>query len=167
MNIIKFNQFLNEDVMISSLDCVIDEFGNVYNDFNKQFPLRKGNIVKQKVAGRNQIVSILGYDKKEYIAGIDKNGTLVVPEKYKLDGYLIDTLGNRVKVPSYVTGTKSKFWRIGDDYSKLIPYTPTGWVNTKIDMEVIKRVRRYSKGLGTGKGLKGLVSKLEDLQLLK
>lgn len=171
MDIIKFYQF-NEDVMISSLDCVIDEFGNVYNGFNKQYPLRKGNIVKRKVAGVNQVVSILGYDKKEYVAGIDKNGFLVIALPFKSDdGYLLDTLGKKVKIPNYITDVRpavvrSKYWKIGDDYSKIVPYTPTGWVNTKIDMEVIKRVRRYSKGLSGGRGIKGLISKLSDLERL-
>jgi hypothetical protein len=30
----------------------------------------------------------------------------------------------------------------------ILPIIPTGWVNVKIDMEVIKRVRRYSSSLG-------------------
>ena len=34
------------------------------------------------------------------------------------------------------------------DYTPLIPIIPTGWVNVKVDMEVSKRIRRYSEPLG-------------------
>ena len=68
----------------------------------------------------------------------------------------------------------SKFWKkfvlngqvkVNLDYTFLIPILPTGWVNVKIDMEVVKRVRRYSKNLGTNtKGFKSFMDKISDLQ---
>jgi hypothetical protein len=178
MDIFKFSEFLNENVMLPVLDCVIDELGNIYNGEYPQFPLRKGNIVKAKVAGRNEVVDILGSDKKSYIAGVDKNGNLVSPKKFQSGGYLVDSLGNRIKVPSYITGTRSRYWKFYDsrnengvevignsyDYSRLLPIVSTGWVNTKVDMEVVKKVRRYSKGLGQGRGREGFTNKLSDLQ---
>lgn len=179
MDIVKFSDFINENVMISVLDCVIDDLGNLYNGTNIQYPLMKGYIEKQKTP-RVSIKSIIGDDRKVYLAGIDKNGVLVAAEKNKsLDGYLIDDSGNRVKVPDWIRGTKSRFWKFFDtvknedgtvnqlhnyDYSKLIPIVATGWVNTKVDMEVIKKVRRYARGLGQGSGRDGFVSKLSDLQ---
>jgi hypothetical protein len=179
MDVIKFSDFLNENVMIAVLDCVIDEFGNLYNGTNNQYPLMKGYIEKEKLL-RISVGRILGDNKKYYLAGIDKNGVLVSAEKNKsLDGYLIDNIGNRVKVPDWVRGTKSRYWKFFDlakdangndfqsfnyDYSKLVPTVSTGWVNTKVDMEVIKKVRRYSRGLGQGSGREGFVSKLSDLQ---
>lgn len=39
------------------------------------------------------------------------------------------------------------YWNKNVNYIRLVPKTPTGWVNVKVDMEVIKRVRRYSIGL--------------------
>lgn len=179
MDIIKFKNFLNENVMITVLDCVIDEFGNLYNGTNNQYPLMKGYIEKEKLP-RISVGRILGDDKRTYLAGIDKNGVLVAAEKNKsLDGYLVDNSGNRVKVPEWIRGTKSRYWKFHDvtkdengnqiksynyDYSKLVPQVATGWVNTKVDMEVIKKVRRYSRGLGQGSGREGFVSKLSDLQ---
>lgn len=179
MSIVSFNEFMNENVMMSVLDCVIDENGNLYNDpDNAQYPLRKGYVEKVKTP-RVSVGSIIGDDRRKYLAGIDKNGVLVAPEKNKSKGYLVDDLGNRVRVPDWVKGTRSRFWKFYDvtidengkeiggpsyDYSKLVPIVATGWVNTKVDMEVIKKVRRYSKGLGQGSGREGFVSKLSDLQ---
>lgn len=181
MNLFKFNEFLNEVVVIPVLDCVIDEVGNVYNGVDERFPIRKGNIEKAKIAGRNEIVSIIGHDGNKYLAGIDKNGQLVAPKKNIDNGFLVDGDGNQVRVPSYVRGTRSRFWKFYDmtkntdgeliqgpdyDYSKLIPILSTGWVNTKVDMEVVKKVRRYSRGLGTGSRRDGFVMKLSELQNL-
>lgn len=181
MNLFKFNDFLNEVVMLPVLDCVIDDVGNVYNGKSEQYPLRKGNIEKAKVGGRTKVVGIIGHDGARYLAGIDKNGVLVAPEKNIENGYLIDADGKQVKVPNYITTTKSRFWKFYDtvklpdgtleegpgyDYSKLIPILATGWVNTKVDMEVVKKVRRYSRGLGAGSGREGFVLKLSELQNL-
>ena len=57
-------------------------------------------------------------------------------------------------------------WKTDLDYSFLIPILPTGWVNVKIDMEVLKKVRRYSKSLGiqSNNGYNSFMSKLEDMQ---
>jgi hypothetical protein len=185
MDIFKFSDFIKEDVMITVLDCVIDDRGNIYNWTetsgvgSPQYPLRKGNIVKGKVSGRISVVDIIGSDKRIYIAGIDKNGKLVSPEKNNINGYLVDNNGNRLRVPDYIRGTRSRFWKFYDmqvdedgnqypgdpyDYRKLVPIVSTGWVNTKVDMEVVKKVRRYSKGLGQGRGREGFTSKLSDLQ---
>ena len=47
MDIIKFNDFINEDVKIPVLDVLIDDYGNLYNG-EEGYPLRKGNIVQNK-----------------------------------------------------------------------------------------------------------------------
>ena len=181
MSLFKFTDFLNEVVMLPVLDCVIDDSGNIYNGKSEQYPLRKGNIEKAKVGGKTKVVGIIGHDGAKYLAGIDKNGQLVAPEKNMENGYLVDSDGNQVKVPSYITSTRSRFWKFYDtvklpdgtqqegtqyDYSRLIPILSTGWVNTKVDMEVVKKVRRYSRGLGTGSGRDGFVLKLSELQNL-
>jgi hypothetical protein len=47
MDIIKFNNFINEAIQISVLDIVIDSDGNVYNGvFN---PLVKGDVVTKQI----------------------------------------------------------------------------------------------------------------------
>lgn len=166
MDLFKFSEFLNEVVMIPVLDCVIDEFGNVYNGFSPQYKLKKGNIEKKSFKDGIKVSGIIGSDSKRYIAGIDKNGKLVAAEKNKLGDYLVDDSGNKIKIPSYVKSTKSIFWRFTDDYSKLIPILSTGWVNTKVDMEVVKKVRRYSRGLGSGRGIEGFLSKITELEKL-
>lgn len=169
----KFNQFLNEDVRIPVLDAVIDELGNLYNGLLGN-PLMKGNIVQKKIDGRNEVIDILGSDGKSYPLGLDKNGTLVAV--YKDDeGYALSSDGGeKIRIPQDIKGF-SKFWRVfrktptenqNIDYFKLLPTLPTGWVNIKVDMEVIKRVRRYARGLGRGRGFDSLTSKLEDLQKL-
>ena len=86
MDIIKFNDFINEDVKIPVLDVLIDNNGNLYNGEQQGFPLRKGNIVQNK---SRKLIDIIGQDRKSYPAGIDKNGVLVAvfssPEGYLLD----------------------------------------------------------------------------------
>jgi hypothetical protein len=55
-------------------------------------------------------------------------------------------------------------WSKDFDYSDLLSSDPTGWVNFKVDMEILKRVKRYSSGLGMGKkGHDSFIGKLEDL----
>lgn len=181
MNLFKYNDFLNENVILPVLDCVIDELGNVYNGKVEQYPIRKGNIEKVRVAGRIIVGDIIGHDGIRYLAGIDKNGNLVSAEKNIENGFLVDGDKKQLRVPSYIQNTKSRFWKFYDtikladgslqqgpnyDYAKLVPILATGWVNTKVDMEVVKKVRRYSRGLGTGAGRDGFVSKIVDLESL-
>jgi len=164
MDIIKFSEYLKENVMISVLDCVIDEQGNVYNGENPHFPLMKGYIEKEKTP-RISVKHIIGDDKKIYVAGLDKNGQLVSNPLRQADGYLVDGSGNRIPVPEWARSVAgSAYWKFGKNYSKLIPIVSTGWVNTKIDMEVIKKVRRYSRGLGQLPGREGFARKLDELQ---
>jgi len=167
MEIIKFNKFIiNEAVQLPVIDIVIDNSGEVYNgEFNN---LVKGYTELQKVNGRNTIVGILGSDKNKYIAGIDKNGTLVTCDKnISPDGYLVDDTGNYIIMNPKIgqlLKIKGGKWPIQFDYSKILSTESTGWVNFKVDMEIVKRVKRYSKGLGGPKtGHKSFLSKLEDL----
>lgn len=163
MNIIKFSKF-NENVQLPVLDVVIDSDGNIYNGhFNN---LIKGNVVIKKVNNRNTIVGILGGDNKSYVAGIDKNGYLVAPPSNIKDDCLFVN-GDFVKIPMDVLTfikKKDSIWRIGVDYTQLLSPESTGWVNVKIDMEIFKRVKRYSSGLGSVKrGHNAFISKLDDL----
>ena len=168
MHISKFNKFLIElnearTVDIPILDIVIDDNGIIYNGEEAQ-------LIKGRVERVNRVVTkILGTDNKTYPAGIDKNGNVValnvdnesralnsedkpipvpdfIQKKYK------------VKIPYYYTSPEY-------DYYKLVPITPTGWVNVKIDMEIVKRVKRYAKSLGTNtKGHQSFLDKLSEFE---
>ena len=166
MDIIKFNDFINEDVKIPVLDVLIDNNGNLYNGEQQGFPLRKGNIVQNK---SRKLIDIIGQDRKSYPAGIDKNGVLVAvfssPEGYLLDKNDQPILITNTLKQKYKELENYTYYQKDIDYSFLIPIVPTGWVNIKVDMEIIKRVRRYSKGLGTNTdGFQSFKDKLNDLK---
>ena len=165
MDIIKFNDFINEDVKIPVLDVLIDDNGNLYNG-EEGYPLRKGNIVQNK---NRKVIDIIGEDRNSYPAGIDKNGFLVSVYGYSNLGYLLDKNLKPIPINSSL---RNKYRELVNytyyeniDYSFLIPIVPTGWVNIKVDMEIIKRVRRYSKNLGTNsEGFQSFKDKLNDLK---
>jgi hypothetical protein len=189
MTIKKFDDFINEDVKIPVLDILIDYNGNLYNGKVEKYPLRKGNIVQKKISAgtgifndkgvekrsnKNTLVDIIGVDAGSYPAGIDKNGVLVAVNKDE-DGYVTKKLGDdyvRIPIPNQVVNLYRSelngltYWKTDVDYSFLVPILPTGWVNVKIDMEVLKKVRRYSKSLGseTNNVHNSFISKLEDIQ---
>lgn len=144
MKVLNFDNFINEDVKISVLDAVIDEEGNVYNGAFDGIPVMKGTIKLKKISGKNEIGDIIGDNGRSYPAGIDKNGDLVV--KY---GYGDIPIPDRVK-EQYPKKLRFANYKPDIDYSFLLSLLPTGWVNVKIDMEVLKRVRRYSNSLGSG-----------------
>ena len=172
MDIKKFDDFINEVVKIPVLDVLIDDNGNLYNGKIENYPLRKGNIVQKKINGRNTLVGIIGADAESYPAGIDKNGVLVAVNEDE-DDYATKKVGNdyvRIPIPQDIIDLYENeldgltYWKTDVDYSFLVPILPTGWVNVKIDMEIFKRVKRYSSGLGSVKrGHTSFISKLEDL----
>jgi hypothetical protein len=131
---------------LSVLDILIDSNGEVYNGSDK--PLIKGNVERKN----GKIIKILGIDNKVYSAGIDKNGNLIGDEFDKNDNLII----NNISYPQ---------WNRKNDYIDLIPLTPTGWVNVKVDMELVKRVRRYSTGIGSNdKGIQSFRNKLNKFE---
>lgn len=178
MEIKKFTEYysLNESSMqILVLDSVIDDNGNVFNGSlqNDEGEIRtiKGNIERNS---SRKITKIIGQDGRSYPAGIDKNGYLSAL-KIDNDGYILNS--NRKKIPikedvKKLLRLNISYFRkfrlengveIEYDYSNLVSTLPTGWVNVKIDMEVLKRVQRYSKKLGTSLGHQGFLSKLNLL----
>ena len=180
MGISNFRDFismLNETVELPILDVVIDDNGLVYD--GKQAPLVKGRVerikAKELIGGRSTTVykvsRILGDDGKEYPAGIDKNGN-VVCLTIRLDSQLrvTDEKGAPIPVLPEIRGMyKIKYdYYYQDpsyDYYSIIPIAPTGWVNIKVDLEVVKRVRRYARTLGTNtKGHQSFLDKLEEFQ---
>jgi len=174
MDIKKFDDFINEVVKIPVLDVLIDDNGNLYNGKIQNYPLRKGNIVQKKIDKRNTLVGIIGADAESYPAGIDKNGVLVSVNEDE-DNYATKKLGNdyvRIPISQDVINLYQNelngltHWKTDVDYSFLVPILPTGWVNVKIDMEVLKKVRRYAKSLGTenNNSHNAFLSKLEDIQ---
>lgn len=215
MNILKFYQYLKEDIYLPIVDVVIDENGNVYNgssdnDNGLETKITKGSIERVsktydlidadinpktnepfKTRTESVIRSIIGTDNKIYPAGIDKNGNLVAVRK-DANNYVLGlcsncggvgkvgkrkkcdvcdgegTNNNRIPLPKRLsTKYKEKYWKEGIDYIDLVPIIPTGWVNVKVDMEVVKRVRRYSTGLGNNKpGFNNFLVKLTQFQHL-
>jgi hypothetical protein len=160
MEIIKFNNFINEKkVQITVFDLVIDEKGEIAHDID--FPI-KGNLDKLNKR-------IIGSDGKDYIAGIDRSGNLFsFLDKDDRGNILLDN--QRVRVTG--VRTRRNFWNTQENYNNLLPLLPTGWVNVKIDMEVIKKIKRYSTGVTKKRGVEGLKDRLEvlgrtDIQLRK
>lgn len=147
MEIIKFNSF-NEAVQITVFDLVIDEQGRIaYDD---DYPI-KGNL--DKLYNR-----IIGSDGKEYIAGIDRSGNLFsFLDKDNNKNILL--LNQRVRVADDIR-TRRNFWNTEEDYSNLLSPLPTGWVNVKIDMELIKKIKRYSTAITRKRGVDGLKDRL-------
>jgi len=168
----KFSEFfkmLNESYT-TILDAVIDENGVVYN--GEESKLVKGRVELQK---RGVISRILGTDNKEYPAGIDKNGRILAL-KWDDDSKALDFKGKPILIPTEIKKRyriKHNFYHVSVDissdydYYSLLPKIATGWVNVKIDMEIVKRVRRYGRSLGTNMmGHQSFVSKLLEFQRL-
>lgn len=82
-------------------------------------------------------------------------------------------VSKKISIPGELRGQLSEedqkypYWNKKVNYIKLVPTTPTGWVNVKVDMEVIKRVRRYSIGLSpedeNDTSVKSFLKKLKNL----
>ena len=184
MKIQKFKNFqtVNELKTIPTIDVMIDDRGNVHNgtfDVNgRVLTLKKCNTQQINKSGKVTLVGILGSDRQNYPAGIDKNGKLVAVNQK--NGVAYNTTNDRpLEVPLELRDKFGDVWRIWNegvpdkevtyqhyvDYSSLVPIVPTGWVNVKIDMEVLKRVKRYSSSLGNNQGgHQSLLSKLAAIQ---
>jgi hypothetical protein len=169
--ITKFSKFLNElnearTVDLPILDVVIDDDGIVHN--GEEADLVKGRV--QRETGRI-VTRILGTDNKDYPAGIDKNGN-VVALATDSENRALNSKGQPIPVPQFI----QKKYRIGHqfyyqdpefDYYSIIPIMPTGWINVKVDMEIVKRVKRYAKTLGTNnRGHESFLSKLNEFERL-
>ena len=96
----------------------------------------------------------------EYIGGLDKNGFLF--------GLSFDDNGNLLNYEGEVVinSDDGNTWTDTNlpKYNNLISNTPTGWVNSKNDMENFKKVRRFSKNLSNNSGISGLRERLSYLQ---
>lgn len=121
-------------------------------------------LTQSEYDAKKMVVSqILGQDGREYPGGLDKNGTLVGlhfdPEGNLLTKAYKEKGSRKIELPnteaeilstSLVRPEELRYWNKNVDYIKCllnVASAPTGWVNVKVDMEVIKRVRRYSAGL--------------------
>jgi hypothetical protein len=183
MEIMKLLQFVNEaKIYLPIVDIVIDNDGNIYdgrtiNDVGvKPRKLIKGGVAWKNVNNPNyepglpktisKVVKILGSNGIEYPAGIDKNGNLLSINSD--DTYALNDNGEKIKIPNELTKIlKIKYWQKDYDYSSLLPIVGTGWVNVKIDMEIVKRVRRYSTGLGNNRpGFDNFLFKISEFEEL-
>jgi len=91
-------------------------------------------IKKQKPVKKTKDPDYIDYRESEW--ELDSN---FISEKIPIFTELIKELPEKDQ--------KYLYWNKYVNYIRLVPKTPTGWVNVKVDMEVIKRVRRYSIGL--------------------
>lgn len=149
-----FLQYVNEKVQIKVLDVVIDNDGNIYD--GNDLPLIKGHIDKDNK-------KIIGEDGKEYIAGITRSGNLFSFLDQDND-YNILINNNPINIPNRLRGlVVGDFWRTSNNYSSILPITATGWVNIKIDMEILKKIRRYSLKFSNKSGIEGLEERLSVL----
>lgn len=167
MYISKFNKFfkeLNETIELPILDIVIDDDGVIYN--GQEAPLVKGRIER---VSRGVVTKILGTNNILYPAGIDKNGNVIAIETDN-EGRALNSKGEPIQIPSYIQSrykVKIPYYYASPeyDYYSLIPIEPTGWVNVKIDMEIVKRVKRYAKSLGTNtKSHQSFIDKLLEFE---
>ena len=168
----RFNEKKELGTSIKVLDKIIGNDGRLVK--------KKGHIVNIRRGG-NLIEIIIDKDwnyntdklrrnrEHEYIGGIDKNGFLVGfdfngnHQLRNFDGEVVtDELGN--------PWVRNKDWKDETDptpsipeYSNIIDTEASGWVNVKIDMEVIKKIKRFSKPLSNRTGLTGLREKLNKL----
>jgi hypothetical protein len=190
MNIIRFDKFsiqervstvgtkvkrLSTSVNLPILDVVIDNQGTLY-DGNDGRKLIKGRVQR---SSDGTILKILGTDNNYYPAGIEKNGKLVsINKREEENGNVIALSEKNTPLPIPKEFRKNKkfnllngYWciSVGDneyfDYFDLIPIMGTGWVNIKVDMEIVKRVRRYSSDIGQKLGGHlEFISKLKEFQ---
>lgn len=167
MYISKFNKFfkeLNETIELPILDIVIDDDGVIYN--GQEAPLVKGRIER---VSRGVVTKILGTNNNLYPAGIDKNGNVIAIETDD-EGRALNSKGEPIQIPGYIQSrykVKIPYYYASPeyDYYSLIPIEPTGWVNVKIDMEIVKRVKRYAKSLGTNtKSHQSFIDKLLEFE---
>lgn len=180
MDIKKFGQFILETSTDKSLvkniilDKLIDDDGNVINkkgyiidrpdiDFKGYIKgSKKGFATRDlKKIVSNEWDNLKRDDKYEYPAGIDKNGEVfsfnVNDKNYVLnkDG---DVIYNKIDSLPWEISTRDN----PKIYNDQISILPTGWVNVKIDMEVIKKIKRFSTNLGDNTP-GGFMKKLEYL----
>lgn len=190
MNIVRFDKFSIDErvsnigkevkriptsVSLTILDVVIDNNGILY-DGNYDTKIIKGRVQR---SSDGTILKILGTDNNYYPAGIEKNGRLVsINKREEENGNVIALSEENVPLPIPKEIRKNKkfnalngYWciSVGNngyfDYFDLIPIMGSGWVNIKVDMEIVKRVRRYSSDIGQKLGGHlEFVSKLKEFQ---
>ncbi len=131
----KIRRFNEEITYLAVLDLVIGFDGRlVYN--SNGLPI-KGEVKR----GAGGIIKIIqGKDGKDYPAGIDKSGKLNIVSKY------INGLSILVK-DTVLTNEQGAAWDSSVNYKSLLYKRPTGWVNSKIDMEVYRKVSRFSSSV--------------------
>lgn len=143
---------------IKILDCVITFNGDLLNGDDGR-TLIKGHLDK------DMIFDDLG---NEYPGGINKSGELVINPNFMTDNgkNLLNKSGKLIKLPNYISSGNYKYWTTDIEYFELLPSVPTGWVNVKIDMEIHKKIRRYSEGLNNeNNSHKAFLSNLKSLNL--
>jgi hypothetical protein len=106
----------------------------------------------------------------EYIAGIDING-YIIGHNFNDKGELLNSKGEVVTDKNgnvWFRNTNIKDYEKGGhlpEYSRLLDKLPSGWVNVKIDKEVVNKVERFSRRLVVNEvGTQALRTKLNKLK---
>jgi hypothetical protein len=159
------------------LNALIDEKGILHK--RKGFIInvkRKGNLVELIVDSEwSYEVDDVNKDKEispnrihEYIAGIDINGYIIGFNFDEKTDQLKNSKGEVVykepgmpwKRNSNIEDYKFNY----PEYSELVDDLATGWVNVKIDREVVKKVERFSNRLSNSTNVDALREKLNKLK---
>ena len=132
----KFNEFLTEEIgdINIVLDKLIDDDGNILN-ISGYILNKVGKIVDKYWNSNDPDIN------HEYPAGIDKNG--------KLKSSIIPRPNGTIQHYGHVLTNPENGspWNVNTNYLSYISLLPTGWVNVKIDMEVIKKIKRFVKNI--------------------
>lgn len=125
----KIKRFNEEITYLPVLDLVIDKNGEV--KYRDEIP------VKGEVRRVNGVIrEIRGKDGMDYVAGINKSGRLEICREYSDN--------NNISVKGVILlDSNLEPWDINKNYKNILYKRPTGWVNSKIDMEVHRRVSRF------------------------
>jgi len=160
------------------LTKVIDEDGVLHNRKGFIINVKRNSKLVELIVDSDWSYEIdnLNKDKEtspnrahEYIAGIDINGYIIGFNFDERTDELKNSKGevviNRLENAPWRRNSNIEDYKFNaPEYSDLVDNLPTGWVNVKIDKEVLKKVERFSNRLSRQKGVIGLKDKLGKLK---
>ena len=142
LELIKEEKDDRKAIGIRTLDCLIDNNGKLY--------LIKGNLEMKDAKTISSIIGPYitypnGESTNKYPAGLDKNGFLVAIST--LNNKALSLSEPKTELIRVIDRDNQEPWELNKSYKELLPLTPTGWVNFKLNSEIALSVRRYSKNL--------------------
>ena len=180
MDVLKFSEYIiNEESENLVLDFVIGFDGTAYNGENGN-KLIKGYIDRDNrliyadepllVNVENSNLCAAGVFNsghlKSFIYGTGSNSNYLLVDENPI--IMPENIVNELKANGVILQTSNiRYWNKNYNYLCLVPLTGTGWVNTKVDMEVIRKTKRFSANLGLNgdtRSIDNFVNKMNDLQ---